>query len=130
MKKKVLILSGGISKERLISLDTGQQVARELKKNGYRVKIIEPDNNLEKNINGHQMHIEGKKLENNKYIVRIQNYSMNKDSIKIINKTLGKIVNYDSTSMIEYNIRFSVKIIKPTIDDIIECYISEKNNML
>ncbi|WP_440908249.1 D-alanine--D-alanine ligase [Candidatus Pelagibacter sp.] len=50
MKKKVLILSGGISKERLISLDTGQQVAGELKKNGYRVKITEPDNNLEKNI--------------------------------------------------------------------------------
>jgi len=50
LKKKVLILSGGISKERLISLDTGQQVAKELKKNGYRVKLTEPDNNLEKNI--------------------------------------------------------------------------------
>ena len=50
MKKKVLILSGGISKERLISLDTGLQVAKELKKNGYKVKIFEPDNNLEKNI--------------------------------------------------------------------------------
>ena len=48
MKKKVLILSGGISKERLISLDTGVQVAKELKKNGYSVKISEPDNNLEK----------------------------------------------------------------------------------
>ena len=50
MKKKVLLLSGGISKERLISLDTGHQVAKELKKNGYKVKISEPDNNLEKNI--------------------------------------------------------------------------------
>ncbi len=50
MKKKILIISGGISKERLISLDTGKQVANELKKNGYRVKITEPDNNLEKNI--------------------------------------------------------------------------------
>ncbi len=50
MKKKVLILSGGISKERLISLDTGIQVAKELKKNGYKVKISEPNNNLEKNI--------------------------------------------------------------------------------
>ena len=48
MKKKILIISGGISKERLISLDTGQQVAKELKKNGYSVKITEPDNNLEK----------------------------------------------------------------------------------
>jgi len=50
LKKKILIISGGISKERLISLDTGQQVANELKRNGYRVKITEPDNNLEKNI--------------------------------------------------------------------------------
>ena len=50
MKKKVLILSGGISKERLISLDTGLQVAKELKINGYKVKISEPNSNLEKNI--------------------------------------------------------------------------------
>ena len=50
MKKKVFIISGGISKERLISLDTGLQVAKELKRNGYKVKISEPDNNLEKNI--------------------------------------------------------------------------------
>jgi len=51
LKKKILILAGGISKERLISLDTGFQVAKELKKNGYNVKISEPDNNLIKNIN-------------------------------------------------------------------------------
>ena len=50
MKKKILIISGGISKERLISLDTGQQVAKELKKNGYRVRITEPNNDLEKRI--------------------------------------------------------------------------------
>ncbi len=51
MKKKILILAGGISKERLISLDTGLQVAKELKKNGYKVKISEPDGSLLKNIN-------------------------------------------------------------------------------
>ena len=51
MKKKILILAGGISKERLISLDTGLQVAKELKKNAYKVKISEPDGNLLKNIN-------------------------------------------------------------------------------
>ena len=50
MKKKILILSGGISKERLISLDTGLQVAKELKKNSYSIKISEPDSNLLKNI--------------------------------------------------------------------------------
>ena len=46
MKKKVLIISGGISKEREISLQTGNQVAKELKKNGYKIKICEPNNNL------------------------------------------------------------------------------------
>ena len=51
MKKKILILAGGISKERLISLDTGLQVAKELKKNGYKVKISEPDGSLSKSIN-------------------------------------------------------------------------------
>ena len=50
MIKKILILSGGVSKERLISLDTGFQVAKELKKNSYMVKITEPDNNLSTNI--------------------------------------------------------------------------------
>ena len=48
MKKKILIISGGISKERSISLDTGLQVAKELRKNSYLVKISEPNNNLEK----------------------------------------------------------------------------------
>ncbi len=43
MKKKILIISGGISKERIISLDTGKQVANELTKNSYSVKITEPD---------------------------------------------------------------------------------------
>ena len=50
MKKKILILSGGISKERLISLDTGNQVANELRKNGYKIKISEPDKYLSSNI--------------------------------------------------------------------------------
>lgn len=46
MKKKILIVSGGISKERIISLDTGKQVAKELKKNGYKIKITEPNYKL------------------------------------------------------------------------------------
>ena len=46
MKKKILIISGGISKEREISIQTGNQVAKELKKNRYIVKICEPDNHL------------------------------------------------------------------------------------
>ena len=43
MQKKILIISGGISKERVISLDTGFQVAKELSRNNYIVKITEPD---------------------------------------------------------------------------------------
>ena len=50
LKKKILILCGGFSKERTISLDTGRQVAKELKKNNYRVKLCEPDNDLLKKI--------------------------------------------------------------------------------
>ena len=46
MKKKILIISGGISKEREISLQTGNQVAKELKNNKYTVKICEPNYNL------------------------------------------------------------------------------------
>ena len=46
MKKKILIVSGGISKERAISLDTGRQVAKELIKNNFLVKITEPNSKL------------------------------------------------------------------------------------
>ena len=43
MKKKILVISGGVSKERSISLDTGKQVSKELIKNNYNVKIAEPN---------------------------------------------------------------------------------------
>tara|TARA_B100001093_G_C26605358_1_gene917769 strand:+ start:22 stop:936 length:915 start_codon:yes stop_codon:yes gene_type:complete len=51
LKKKILIISGGDSKEREISLQTGKQVAKELKNNGYKIRICEPNyqlNNLVK----------------------------------------------------------------------------------
>ena len=48
MKKKILIISGGFSKEREISLQTGKQVAKELKKNDYKIKICEPNHKLHK----------------------------------------------------------------------------------
>ena len=54
MKKKILIICGGISKERIISLDTGKQVAKELKKNKYKVAICEPGTSLLKNIKSHK----------------------------------------------------------------------------
>ncbi len=54
MKKRILVLCGGISKERLISLETGNEVAKELKKNKYKVVTSEPNNNLLKNIKTHK----------------------------------------------------------------------------
>ena len=50
IKKKVLIICGGISKERLVSLETGKEVERELKKKNYKIKTCELDNNLFENI--------------------------------------------------------------------------------
>ena len=50
MKKKILVIFGGISKERAISIDTGKQVAKELKKNNYSVKTAEPDFKLQNTI--------------------------------------------------------------------------------
>ena len=47
--KKILILGGGISKEREISLDTTKQVNNILKKK-YKTLISEPNQNLKKNI--------------------------------------------------------------------------------
>ena len=46
MRKKILILGGGISRERLISLETAKSVFKELKKKNYTVLICEPDGNL------------------------------------------------------------------------------------
>ena len=57
MKKKILIISGGISKERIISLDTGKQVAKELIKYGHPVKIAEPDASLINTINSFKPNI-------------------------------------------------------------------------
>ena len=54
MKKKILVLCGGISKERLVSLDTGKEVAKELKKNKYKVRICEPNNQLLKKIKSYK----------------------------------------------------------------------------
>ena len=46
MIKKILILGGGISKERSISIKTAKAVLRALKKKNYKAIICEPDGNL------------------------------------------------------------------------------------
>ena len=46
MNKKILILAGGFSKEREISLKTAKAVNKELKNKKYLTKICEPDGNF------------------------------------------------------------------------------------
>ena len=46
MIKKILILGGGISKERYISIQTAKAVLNALKKKNYKAIICEPDDNL------------------------------------------------------------------------------------
>ena len=48
--KKILILGGGFSKERAISLVTAKSVLNALRKKNYRATICEPDGNLIKKI--------------------------------------------------------------------------------
>jgi len=48
--KKILILSGGYSKERDISLITARSVLKALRKKGYKAIICEPDGKLIKKI--------------------------------------------------------------------------------
>ena len=48
--KKILILGGGFSKERAISLDTAQCVLKALKKKYYKAIICEPNGKLIKKI--------------------------------------------------------------------------------
>ena len=56
MKKRILILGGGISGERSISLKTAKAVKNCVKKK-YNCKIVEPDENLTKNIDRFSPHV-------------------------------------------------------------------------
>ena len=56
MKKRILILGGGISGERSISLKTAKAVKNCIKKK-YNCKIVEPDENLTKNIDRFSPHV-------------------------------------------------------------------------
>ena len=56
MKKRILILGGGISGERSISLKTAKAVKKSIKKK-YNCRIAEPDENLSKNIEKFSPHV-------------------------------------------------------------------------
>jgi len=50
MSKKILILAGGFSKEREISLKSARAVSKVLNENKYKTKIFEPDGNFISNL--------------------------------------------------------------------------------
>ena len=56
MKKRILILGGGISGERSISLKTAKAVKNCIKKK-YNCRIVEPDENLTRNIDKFSPHV-------------------------------------------------------------------------
>jgi DNA-directed RNA polymerase subunit E'/Rpb7 len=52
-----------------------------------------------------------------------------KDSVQIINKSMGKIVVNDNVSSVSYSIKYKAKIISPAEGDIIESYVSNVNKL-
>ena len=52
-----------------------------------------------------------------------------KNSVEMINKSLCKLESLDSNNLLTCKINFSVDMIRPETDDIIECYIDNINKM-
>ena len=52
-----------------------------------------------------------------------------KDSVKILQRSLGKIATYDNKSVIKYNITYQAKILSPADGDVIDVYVNNINKM-
>ena len=52
-----------------------------------------------------------------------------KDSVRIVSKSMGKIVVNDNVSSVSYSIKYRAKVISPSEGDIIEAYVSNINKM-
>lgn len=52
-----------------------------------------------------------------------------KDSINLVNRSIGKIITHNNQSKIEYNINYSYKILNPCKDDEFECIIDNITKM-
>lgn len=52
-----------------------------------------------------------------------------KDSIKIIERSMGKIININNQSKITYNVKYSCSIITPSKGMVIDCYINSVSKM-
>lgn len=77
-----------------------------------------------KNIDGiisHKLKKYEGKCTKNGYIV--------KDSIEIVNRSVGKIINIDNKSLIEYKINYKIKTISPNKGCIYDCIINNITKM-
>ena len=52
-----------------------------------------------------------------------------KNSIDIINKSIGHIVNLNNKSLIQYSVNYNATILSPKENDIINCYIDNINKL-
>jgi DNA-directed RNA polymerase subunit E'/Rpb7 len=52
-----------------------------------------------------------------------------KDTISIVKKSMGIITTNNNKSMVKYNVSYKCKILSPSVGDIIECYVNNKNKM-
>lgn len=86
---------------------------------------INPNEINIKNINGLIM-VKLKQLKENKCNT---NGIILQNSIKLINKVLGKISTIDTSSKIIYNVRYECQVLNPTIGNKIECYINNISKM-
>ena len=51
------------------------------------------------------------------------------NSIDIINKSIGRVINLNNKSYIEYSVNYNAIVISPNKDDIINCYIDNINKL-
>lgn len=86
---------------------------------------LEPKELNEKNINDIILY----KLKNSMEGICNSNGYVIKDSCEIINKSIGKIVNIDNNSLLEYIIKYKADILSPKENDIVSCYIDNINKL-
>ena len=100
LKKKILIISGGISKERIISLDTGKQVAKELRKKASNAVEMRQQNHVMLN----EVTL-GEELEKYRLWMNTKLYQRNMDPgpQDVVLYRVSQGIRYDSSNTDESN---------------------------
>lgn len=82
-----------------------------------------------KDINKNINEIIHNKIKNKIEGVCIDSGYVIKDSINIVNKSIGKVISINNKSFIEYNIKYDARLLSPKKDNIINCYIDNINKL-